>query len=128
MSILCSRCRRKHPIRECPLDIKETNKCAICADNHAMDKCPSIPELKLVLGGVQSKSESLHAMRERRNWTQVSAGMALVPPPYFFGYNAHPYSYPNTCHSQHWQHGNHFHHGYSSQSWQQGWRMSFNRL
>ena len=29
LSILCSRCRRKNPLRECPIDIKETNKCPI---------------------------------------------------------------------------------------------------
>lgn len=40
LSIFCSRCRRNHPLRECPLDIKETNKCAICADKHATKKCP----------------------------------------------------------------------------------------
>ena len=51
LSIYCPKCRRKHPLRECPFDIKETNKCAICADNHATKKCPSIPGLKAILQG-----------------------------------------------------------------------------
>jgi len=103
LSIFCPRCRRKHPLRQCPLDIKETNKCAICTDDHATDKCPSIPGLKAVLEGGQPKVESLHAMGERRNWPQVSACMVPESPSHFFGYNAHSYSYLKTDHSQHWQ-------------------------
>ena len=67
LSIFCPKCRRKHPLRECPLDIKETNKCVICADNHATDKCPSIPGLKAIFEGGQPEAESLHAMEARRN-------------------------------------------------------------
>ena len=48
--------------------------------------------------------------------------MAPEPQPQFFGYNAHPYSYPNTSHFQYWQHRNQYHYGQPSQSWQQGWR------
>jgi len=38
LSIFCPKCRKKHLLRECPLDIKETNKCAICTENHAIVK------------------------------------------------------------------------------------------
>jgi len=68
LAIFCPRCRRKHPLRECPLDIKETDKCAICAENHATEKCPSIPGLKAILEGGQPEAESLHAMGAQRNW------------------------------------------------------------
>jgi len=102
LSIYCPKCRRNHPLRECRLDIKETNKCAICADNHATKKCPSIPGLKSILQGGQLEAESLHVMGARRNWPQLSAGMVPEPPSIFFGYNAHSYSYPNIGHSQHW--------------------------
>jgi len=67
LSIYYPKCRRKHPLRECPLNIKETNKCGISADNHATEKCPSIPVLKVVLEGGQPESESPHAMGARRN-------------------------------------------------------------
>jgi len=86
------------------------------------EKCPYIPGLKVVLEGGQPEAESLHAMGARRNWPQVSAGMAPEPPLHFFGYNAHSYSYPNTSHSHHWQQGNQYQYGQPSQSWQQGWR------
>lgn len=108
LSIFYPRCRRQHPLRECPLDIKENNKCAICVKNRDIEKCPSIPRLKVVLEGGKPEAESLHAMGARRNWPQVSVGMVPEPPPHLFGYNAHSYSYPNTGHSQHWQHGNQY--------------------
>ena len=65
--IFCPKCRRKHPLRECPLDIKETNKCAICIENHDIEKCPSILGLKAVLEGGQPEAESLHVMGAQRN-------------------------------------------------------------
>ena len=61
LSIFCPKRRRKHPLREYPIDVKETNKCAICANNHATDKCPSIPGLKVVFEGGQLEAESLHS-------------------------------------------------------------------
>ena len=61
-------------------------------------------------------------MGARRNWPQVSVGMVPEPSPHFFGYNAHSYSYPNACHSQHWQHGNQYQYRQPFQSWKQGWR------
>jgi len=58
LSILCPRCGRKRPLRECPPDIKETNKCSICAENHATKNVP--PHLGLVvIEGGQPKVESL---------------------------------------------------------------------
>lgn len=80
LSIVCQKCKRNHILREFPLDIKETNECEICEENHATEKCPSIPGLKVVLEGGQPEAESLHGMEARRNWRQVSACMALEPP------------------------------------------------
>jgi len=62
--IFCPKCRKKHLLREFPLDIKGTNKCANCTENHAIEKCPSIPGLKVVFEGGQPEAESLHAMGE----------------------------------------------------------------
>ena len=57
-----SKVYEKHILREFHLDIKGTNKCAIFAENHATEKCPSIPGLKVVFEGGQLEAESLHAM------------------------------------------------------------------
>ena len=42
LSSFCPKRRKKHLLRECPLYIKGTNKCEICTENHAMEKCPSM--------------------------------------------------------------------------------------
>ena len=49
LSTFCPKCTKKHLLREFPLDIKGTNKCAIFTGNHATEKCPSIPGRKLYL-------------------------------------------------------------------------------
>jgi hypothetical protein len=44
LTIYCPKCRKIHPLKECPLDNIEL--CGICADNHATENFPSLPELK----------------------------------------------------------------------------------
>lgn len=47
LSIFCPRCRKKHALRECPLDLKTRETCTICTDNHDSKECP-LPSLKVV--------------------------------------------------------------------------------
>lgn len=81
--IFCPKCRKKHLLRECPIDVKGTNKCEICTENHATEKCPSIPRLKAVFEGGKPEAESLHTMGARRNWPHVTASMAPELPLHF---------------------------------------------
>jgi len=48
LSIFCPKCRKKHALRECPLDSKAIETCVICVDNHDTKECPSLPGLKFV--------------------------------------------------------------------------------
>ena len=109
LCIFCPKCRDSHPPKECPLNLKETNKCAICAEDHITEKCPSILGLKAVFTGGQPKAEYLYAMGERRNWPQVGIGIALEFSPHYFSYNSHAYSYPSS--HQQWKYGNKYQHG-----------------
>jgi hypothetical protein len=43
LSIFCPKCRKRHPLRECPLD--NVPVCAICNENHKTKDCPSLPGL-----------------------------------------------------------------------------------
>jgi hypothetical protein len=47
LSIFCSKCRDKHPRRECPLDKKPI--CTICDKDHETQQCPSLPGIKATL-------------------------------------------------------------------------------
>lgn len=55
LAIFCSKCRKKHPLRECPLNVVET--CVICEQSHATSSCPSLPEIKVVYEGTSERSE-----------------------------------------------------------------------
>jgi hypothetical protein len=49
LSIFCSKCRKRHPLRECPLD--NVSVCAICMENHKIEDCPSLPGLQAIFRG-----------------------------------------------------------------------------
>ena len=38
LSIYCPKCRKKHLLRECPIDLKVVNNCVICAGKHPTKK------------------------------------------------------------------------------------------
>ena len=48
LSIFCPKCRKKHAMRECPLDSKFIETCVICTDNHDTKECPSLLGLKVI--------------------------------------------------------------------------------
>jgi hypothetical protein len=49
LSIFCSKCRKRHPLRECPLD--NISICAICVEDHKTEDCPSLPGLQAIFKG-----------------------------------------------------------------------------
>ena len=44
LSIFCPKCRKKHPLKECPLNTVEI--CGLCTSNHKNDDCPRLKELQ----------------------------------------------------------------------------------
>jgi len=65
LAIFCPRCTKRHPRTECPLNDKEV--CLVCEENHAIEKCPSMPGLKDIYHeGVESGSEHLCFINQRR--------------------------------------------------------------
>ena len=55
LSIFCSQCRDKHPLRECPLDIKPI--CTICDRDHDTQNCPSLLGIKETLQPTDEEAE-----------------------------------------------------------------------
>jgi hypothetical protein len=58
LSIFCSKCRKRHPLRECPLD--NVSICAICAKDHKIEDCPSLPGLHAIFKGGEALGLNLH--------------------------------------------------------------------
>jgi hypothetical protein len=46
LSIFCSKCRKRHPLKECPLNT--ISICGICMENHSIKDCPLLPGLQVV--------------------------------------------------------------------------------
>jgi hypothetical protein len=49
LSIFFQKCRKRHPLRECPLD--NVSVCAICTENHKIEDCSSLPGLEAIYKG-----------------------------------------------------------------------------
>ena len=46
LSIFCSKCRKRHPLKECPLNTIRI--CGICMESHSTEDYPSLPRLQVV--------------------------------------------------------------------------------
>ena len=82
LAIFFPKCTRKHPRNECPLNVIEVF--LVCEENHATDKCPSLPGLKVVYKGGEIIPEKLCFINQRR---------PQGPWPYQQGMQGAPYSY-----------------------------------
>ena len=95
MSILCPRCRTKHPQSECPL--KNISICHICTEEHLTDNCPSFPGLQAIY-----KSGDVGETSRRPPWKSRDqlAYHSFPPqsPPYYS-----PYQQPQQWNNPSWQ-------------------------
>jgi hypothetical protein len=66
LAIFFHRCRKKHNPRECPLDIFWV--CVICAKDHDIEECPSLPGLKVVFKEAEEETKPLYLMAQHRQW------------------------------------------------------------
>jgi hypothetical protein len=73
LSIFCSKCRDKHPRRECPLDKKPI--CTICDKDHETQQCPSLPGIKAALQPTDEEAEAVYLLTQRRQWKPRGQGM-----------------------------------------------------
>jgi len=62
LSIFCPRGRKKHALRECSLELKTIETCAICTNNHDTKECPYLPSLKAIFTdeGILEQVEPLY--------------------------------------------------------------------
>jgi len=73
LDIFCSKCRDKHPIRECPLD--KVPICTICERDHETQQCPSLPGIKAALQPTEEEVEVVYLLTQRRQWQPREEGM-----------------------------------------------------
>jgi hypothetical protein len=114
LSIFCPKCRKRHPLRECPLD--NVSVCAICTENHKTEDCPSLPGLQEIFKGGEAPGTPSAPKRpwQPRNpnantYQEPSPQSSSYYPP--FSQQQHPWNWPN------WPSQN-----APAQPWYQGWR------
>ena len=72
LAIFCSKCREKHPLRECPLD--KVPICTICEKDHETQQCPSLPGIKAALQPTKEEAEAIYLLTQRRQWQPRGQG------------------------------------------------------
>jgi hypothetical protein len=115
LSIFCPKCRKRHPLRECPLD--NISVCAICTEKHKIEDCPSLPGLQAIFKGGEAPGTSFAPKKpwQPRNpnanaYQEPSPQSSSYYPP-FSQQQQHPWNWPN-CPPQ----------NVPTQPWYQGWR------
>lgn len=73
MAVFYSKCRKKHPLRECLASSIEV--CQTCEADHSTDKCPSLPEIKATYLVDQEYVNALDAMKPQKSWQPHCASM-----------------------------------------------------
>ena len=51
------KCKKKHALRQCPLDLESVKTCVICVENHDTKEFPSITGLKVVYQEVEVSNQ-----------------------------------------------------------------------
>ena len=64
LSVFCPKCKKKHPLKECPLDKVEV--CQLCELNHDTKECASLPQVKEVLQESTPDVEPTYFIAQKR--------------------------------------------------------------
>ena len=72
LSIFCSKCRNKHPLRDCPLD--SIQLCGFCLETHLVEHCPTLQGMKASQKG-EVEGESLCFIAPRSTWQPQTSSM-----------------------------------------------------
>ena len=70
LGVFCPRCRKNHPLKECPLDKVEV--CQLCELNY---NSPSLPQVKAVLQASTPKVEPAYFIAPKKPWQPRNQGM-----------------------------------------------------
>ena len=73
LGILCPKCRKNHPLKECPLDKVEV--CQPCELNHYIKECPSLPQVKAALQASTPDVELAYFIAQKKPWQPRNQGM-----------------------------------------------------
>jgi hypothetical protein len=80
--------QKKYGERECSLDVVRV--CVMCAKDHIIDQCPSLPGLKDVFKEEKEETKPVYLMAQSRQWQARPQGTLQDPSSLFSRkYNQH---------------------------------------
>ena len=99
LGVFCPKCRKKHSLKECPLDKAEV--CGLCELEHDTKYFPSLLKAKEVFHESMVDKEHACFISQKNPWKPWVLGMHSEPTPFNSWNNSNnqfppPYSYPNT--------------------------------
>ena len=66
LSIFCTKCRKKHPLKECPLNSVQI--CGLWAENQKIDECSRLKELQATRVEEIQNMDSLYLLAQKIPW------------------------------------------------------------
>ena len=66
LAIFCSKCKKKHPLRDCSLDSIQV--CGLCTGNHSTENCVTLKELQTNSMEEMQGAEGFYYVAPRRPW------------------------------------------------------------
>ena len=77
LTIFCSRCTKRHPLKNCPLNA--VSLCGLCAEDHEIDICPSLPGLQAIYKGASEPIGQAMQGAQKKPWQARPQGMFADP-------------------------------------------------
>jgi hypothetical protein len=77
MAIFCPKCRKKHALKDCPLE--NIQVCAFCTEHHDMFNCPKVKVLQNCNMAANTEMENVYYMGAKRPWQPRPAPQGMFP-------------------------------------------------
>jgi len=77
MSIFCPKCRKKHALKDCPLE--NIQVCALCTEHHDMFNYPKVKVLQNCNMAPNTEMENVYYMGTKRPWQPRPATQGMFP-------------------------------------------------
>eukprot|EP00253_Pinus_taeda_P024888 PITA_24888 len=77
MAIFCPKCRKKHALKECPLE--NIQVCAFCTEQHDIFNCPKVKVLQNCNMAANAEMENVYYMGTKRPWQPRPAPQGMFP-------------------------------------------------
>ena len=104
LSIFCSKCRKRHPLKECPLNTMSIF--GMCMEDHATEDCPSLSSLQVVFKQGTDPVPPPLQTTQNRPWKQRPRAPQESMPPQYPSYNAYPQQWNTLMPWKSWQNTN----------------------